>query len=272
MLGTYFLTEVKMQKLTLKIFQDIAQKHGGKCLSKEYIDSKTKLNFECSKGHQFSVRPAHMKCYNTWCRECGQIKGRPLRGVKEVQKLVESKGGKLLDLEYKGEKVPLKLECKKGHVFYLRYGTIRYRNDWCPVCRKNKKLEKVKKIAKEKGFELVSKKYITSRKDLEFKCSKGHVILCASANLNNKLICVICNRDKKKKVLLDEIKILLESINYKLLSNKYNSSYDELSICCKHGHEFKALCHMLKHKIKEGKTNLCKYCNKLKKGKNNDNI
>ena len=39
-------------KGTLEDMQQLAKDHGGKCLSKEYINTSTKLLWECKQGHQ----------------------------------------------------------------------------------------------------------------------------------------------------------------------------------------------------------------------------
>ena len=38
-------------KFTIKDMQGIAEARGGKCLSTEYVNSNTHLEWECSEGH-----------------------------------------------------------------------------------------------------------------------------------------------------------------------------------------------------------------------------
>ena len=56
-------------RLDTKEMIRIAQERGGKCLSKEYINSKTKLKWECSEGHQWKALPTYIKS-GSWCPEC----------------------------------------------------------------------------------------------------------------------------------------------------------------------------------------------------------
>jgi hypothetical protein len=49
------------QKLSIEDMQRIAMKYRGKCLSKNYIDSSTKLLWECAAGHQWEARPNDVK-------------------------------------------------------------------------------------------------------------------------------------------------------------------------------------------------------------------
>ncbi len=50
----------------LKEFQEIAREHGGECLSTEYNDSITKLNFRCERGHEFEARRDNVKNNDSW--------------------------------------------------------------------------------------------------------------------------------------------------------------------------------------------------------------
>lgn len=50
--------------------QELARSRNGKCISTEYIDSKTKLTWECQFGHQWEARPRDIKNSNTWCPLC----------------------------------------------------------------------------------------------------------------------------------------------------------------------------------------------------------
>lgn len=57
------------RKLTIKEMQSIAKKHGGKCLSKHYINNDTNLKWQCKKKHIWFARPADVK-KGTWCIKC----------------------------------------------------------------------------------------------------------------------------------------------------------------------------------------------------------
>jgi hypothetical protein len=51
---------------------EVAEKRGGKVISKEYENSDTPMDFECSKGHQFSNRFSHIKSRGQWCPTCNK--------------------------------------------------------------------------------------------------------------------------------------------------------------------------------------------------------
>ena len=59
------------EKLTIAQMQKIAESRGGKCLSKEYVNSLTKLKWQCKKGHVWEAKPSSVK-RGTWCPGCAK--------------------------------------------------------------------------------------------------------------------------------------------------------------------------------------------------------
>ena len=59
----------KNTRKILKDMQDLAATRGGKCLSTEYVDSKTNLEWQCQLEHQWPATPAQV-AHGTWCPHC----------------------------------------------------------------------------------------------------------------------------------------------------------------------------------------------------------
>lgn len=55
--------------------KEIAAKRGGKCLSTEYVNNYSKLEFQCVNGHIWEAEPKRIKAGN-WCRKCHTMKHR----------------------------------------------------------------------------------------------------------------------------------------------------------------------------------------------------
>ena len=53
-------------KLTIEEMHSFAQERGGKCLSKEYINARTKLKWQCKEGHIWETKPANVR-RGKWC-------------------------------------------------------------------------------------------------------------------------------------------------------------------------------------------------------------
>lgn len=54
----------------LNIAQKISHKHGGRCLSAEYIDINKKMIWECHKKHIWKTSLNSIKNGHTWCQKC----------------------------------------------------------------------------------------------------------------------------------------------------------------------------------------------------------
>jgi len=54
---------------SIKEMQAIAEERGGKCLSGKYINSNSRLLWECAHGHSWKATPGSVKS-GTWCPEC----------------------------------------------------------------------------------------------------------------------------------------------------------------------------------------------------------
>lgn len=59
----------------LKEMKEIAESKGGKCLSDQYINSNTKLLFQCKNGHQWKAKSSYIK-NGQWCSKCYYINMR----------------------------------------------------------------------------------------------------------------------------------------------------------------------------------------------------
>lgn len=71
------------RKLTIEEMRSIAVSRGGKCLSKKYVNSQTKLKWRCSKGHVWEAIPASVR-QGRWCRRCAAKKreaGKRMAGM-----------------------------------------------------------------------------------------------------------------------------------------------------------------------------------------------
>lgn len=72
--------------LSLEEMKATARSHGGKCLSKVYVNSKTHLQWQCAKKHIWEA-PYHNIQSGNWCPTCGyEIVSRKMKAYKAAQK------------------------------------------------------------------------------------------------------------------------------------------------------------------------------------------
>jgi len=163
--------------------REIAHSHGGELLSNVYINSNTKMKWRCAKGHEWEAVSSSIHNAKTWCRICSfaEISKKKSTPEKVIKDLVESKGGKLIEIIRERGAARLSILCKHGH----QWDTARLQHVkkgiWCPKCGLKKlaehfkdSLEIFQNIAKDKGGKCLSDSYINARHKLRFECSDGH--------------------------------------------------------------------------------------------------
>ena len=158
--------------LTIEDMRMLANKRGGKCLSKDYVNNRTKLLWECSKGHQWEAIPNHK-----WCSICSiknSAKKRSLT-IESMHSLAKERGGKCLSGEYVNARTTLLWECKKGHQWENSPGHIK-QGQWCPECSGKARLtiKEMGELASKRGGRCLSTEYKSSSTKLLWQCSKGH--------------------------------------------------------------------------------------------------
>ena len=115
--------------------QALAKKRGGKCLSEKYVNSSTKLKWQCDKGHVWKSAPYNI-IDNCWCPICGYVVATEKQkdSIEIYQKIAKKNGGKLLSKEYTNNRTSLLWQCEKGHKWNARPLNIRHQKSWCPYC------------------------------------------------------------------------------------------------------------------------------------------
>ncbi|RHZ77422.1 hypothetical protein Glove_180g52 [Diversispora epigaea] len=154
-----------------KLAKELAYTRNGKCISENYINSNSRLLWECENGHQFRTSLALVKNRGCWCPECRKL------GLEFAQDLAYKKGGICLSNSYRNKLSPLLWSYSKGHSWYALIGNIK-RGTWCPhCCNESKRLgiEHVKELARSKNGECLSNIYINYKTYLLWRCDKKHI-------------------------------------------------------------------------------------------------
>jgi hypothetical protein len=116
-------------ELTIQDMRETAAAKGGECLSKTYVNNRTKLKWKCSHGHIWDAPADHIRG-GSWCPTCA---GRPALRLQDMVKEAEKHNGKCLSPGYVNARTKLIWECHKGHSWKAIPDSIR-RGSWCPVC------------------------------------------------------------------------------------------------------------------------------------------
>ena len=173
-----FSTEIDFNKVsvhrkTLDKMHLYAKSNGGRCLSTKYINSSTKLEWQCSKGHAWMATP-QILIQKTWCLICS---GSSKLTIADMKQWAEKRGGKCLSTKYINNHTKLKWQCSKGHTWMAQPQSIKNHRQWCPTCAGNIKLtiEAMHQIAKNRGGKCLSTKYVNNKTKLKFQCKKNHI-------------------------------------------------------------------------------------------------
>lgn len=73
--GTWCPKCARNERLSLALFQELAVSRGGMCLSDEYVNERTVLEFRCAEGHEWKALPEKIK-RGSWCPKCARIARR----------------------------------------------------------------------------------------------------------------------------------------------------------------------------------------------------
>lgn len=121
-------------KDNINTFHEIAKEHNGECLSVEYINARTSLEFKCNKNHTWFAKPSDIKFSKSWCPKCA---GSYRLTIDEMKEIGESRNGKCLSNIYHNGNTKLKWECNNGHQWLATPIMIKS-GTWCPICRESK--------------------------------------------------------------------------------------------------------------------------------------
>jgi len=117
----------------------IAKSRGGRLISSSYKNSKTKVEWQCEKGHSWSALPNKIRV-GQWCPFCAGKR----KTIEEMKKLAASKGGHCLSTAYLGVDSKLRWKCACGNIWET-IPTVIIRGGWCPKCSKKGKYSNLNK-------------------------------------------------------------------------------------------------------------------------------
>jgi len=163
-----------VNKYTIRDCMRYAEKKNGKCLSKEYKNSTTKIDWVCEKGHYFSslfksVRKGH------WCLKCS---GKKLLTHEFVANHILNKGGELLS-SYISSGKKLKVRClKDNYEWDTNWDRIKG-NHWCPKCANQPKIriKDIELLIRNKNGKLIdASNFKTAKSKITVQCLKDNHI------------------------------------------------------------------------------------------------
>ncbi len=240
------------QKLSLEHFAEIAVSKGGKLLSTEYVNSQSKLFWECANGHQWFASANQVK-HRSWCKECANVvtakkRRTPIEYFKEY---AIGKGGICLTENYVNQKTRLTFQCSKGHQWTVGGGSLKGKETWCRYCSspwladtpelKKQRFVELKKIAEERGGKLLSTEYINTKTKYDFQCASGHSWSTSLDVIRGGSWCKKCATKIVSESQKDNLQTFIDiaiSKGGKCLSTEYINATNKLTFVCSEGHQW----------------------------------
>ena len=247
------------ERLNIEDMHQVAKERGGSCLSDKYVNSNTKLNWQCSEGHKWSAVPSSVR-HGTWCKICS---GTNPYTMKDIKKMAVERGGLCKSESYSGAHTNLLWQCAEGHTWKATPNSIR-RGSWCKTCsreimsqQQRLSINDMQKIAEKRGGKCLSTIYKNNQTKLEWECSKGHKWLAIPANIRNHgKWCPKCSGNAR--LTIEDMHQIAQERGGSCLSDKYVNNNTKLNWQCAEGHEWSAV----PSSIKNG--TWCRKCSRAK--------
>jgi hypothetical protein len=241
------------EKLTYEFVKESFESGGYTLLSDDYINSSTKLDYRCSKGHEHSMIWTNWKKGN----RCSTCAGNTKLNLEYIKESFENEGYTLLSTEYINSLMKLDYRCPKGHEHSISWSCWQ-RCHRCITCFGNTKptFEQVRESFESKGYTLLSTEYVNSTTKLDYRCPKGHEhnIIWNAWQRGHR--CFMCYGTIK--LTLDQVRESFKNEGYTLLSEKYVNNKTKLYYRCSEGHEHSITWHDWSHGYK------CPFCSRIR--------
>lgn len=215
------------KKFTYEEVKSYIENQGYQLLSTEYENNRTKLRIKCIKGHIFNSTYYNFKNRKK-CPICSN-ESKKLNDA-QITYFIESKGYKKHS-NYKDVRTKMKLECPKGHIFYIKWNSFKDGHR-CPSCyneyKRSKSLKltykEVKNYIESFGYKLLSKNYKNTRTKLKLECPESHTFLMTHHGFKKGKRCPICWYQSTSSKPEKEIQIFIDNIyDGKIINNDRNT-------------------------------------------------
>lgn len=185
------------KKLTIEFIKEQFEKENYILLSTTYVNSREKINFICSNGHQNTI------CWDSWrsgCRCSICSKNVFQYSFDYIKQKFKDENYTLLSNCYINANTKLKYICPNGHEHSVNWNSWKKGNR-CVYCTGNIKhtYEYVKQSFTVENYTLLSTKYNNLSSKLYYRCPNNHVHYTTFNNWNKGRRCPTCYKNNNKE-------------------------------------------------------------------------
>ena len=221
---------------------------GGLCLSAEYLNNRTKMQWQCQEGHGWLASPHSILIQGSWCPECAHSRVRI--GLQRLQDHAESLGGQCLATSYTNSKTKVAWRCSLGHEWQATPSSILHKKSWCPTCARQYKigqgtsrriltLQHLKEHASRLGGSCLASEYVNLKTKVVWQCRDGHRWEASAASvLHADTWCKQCSTTGP--LGLKPLQDHANALGGQCLETEYRNSASKVLWQCRHGHKWQA--------------------------------
>ena len=217
--------------IKLKKCQDYAKTKNGICLEAQYVNSHTKMLWQCSCENQWLACWSSIYNAASWCPKCNHKSPH----ICQLKEYAINKKGILLSSTYITNTSKLEWQCENGHQWWATWNSINH-GCWCPICVKDSRKTDIKELQQyainKKGL-LLSNKYINCMTKYIWKCEYGHIWTTKWNSIKTmNSWCPECSSFKTerlcKKLLEQKLKIIFTKTTFFIATKRYQwDGYNE---------------------------------------------
>jgi len=225
-------------RLGLEVAHQVADARGGECLSAVYKNSGSPLFWVCQVGHLWKARLNDVKNKGTWCPDCA---GKARLSLDVAREIAHQRGGECLSQQYVNSLARLQWRCAEGHEWAANLSNVKNVGTWCPQCswKSSLSIHDARRIARERGGECLSQRYVNAHSHLHWRCAKGHEWKVALQGLKySGSWCPHCAG--KARLSLHVAREIAHQQGGECLSQDYLNVHERLQWRCAKGHTWKA--------------------------------
>ena len=242
----------------LNLLHETAQHAGHTCLDSVWRGMQASYHFHCAHGHAYRRSAKAVAAYGVLCTACHD--GARLAAMQEK---AAQHGGRCLEVRYLGLNAYHRFVCALGHRWSVKPPhSVRAMRQWCKRCghlrltqlRFKGGLERLQRVAQERGGVCLSTHYDGLKARYTFRCAAGHQwdatgtsMVCAAHHWCKR--CASAQASVRNR-LADGLERLQAAAHAKggvCLSTHYTHAHAYYHMRCAQGHEWHAMGNFLMH-------------------------
>jgi hypothetical protein len=151
----------------------LAAQRGSQCLSTRYDKLRSKLQWRCAAGHEWSAS-LEGALKGDWCRVCHFTRIKPQQEI--IERTAAERGGRCLSA-YIDKETALEWQCAEGHTWSAPWFRVS-KGQWCHRCAvkaRTRTIDDLRQVAQSRGGRCLSTSYLGVHEKHEWECMDRHV-------------------------------------------------------------------------------------------------